>query len=78
MNDPTRGIDVGAKVEIYKAMEALCKQGISIIMVSSELPETIGITDRMMIFADGNIVGEVNRSDYKQEDILHICCGGIN
>jgi len=78
MNDPTRGIDVGAKVEIYKVMEALCKQGISIIMVSSELPETIGITDRMMIFADGNIVGEVNRSDYKQEDILHICCGGNN
>ncbi|MDX1358626.1 MAG: sugar ABC transporter ATP-binding protein, partial [Clostridia bacterium] len=75
MNDPTRGIDVGAKVEIYKVMEELCKQGISIIMVSSELPETIGITDRMMIFADGMIVGEANRSDYKQEEILHICCG---
>lgn len=75
MNDPTRGIDVGAKVEIYKVMEELCKQGISIIMVSSELPETIGITDRMMIFSDGYIVGELNRSDYKQSDILHICCG---
>jgi ABC-type sugar transport system ATPase subunit len=75
MNDPTRGIDVGAKVEIYKVMEELCKQGISIIMVSSELPETIGITDRMIIFSDGNIVGELNRSDYKQGDILHMCCG---
>ncbi|MBN1624136.1 MAG: sugar ABC transporter ATP-binding protein [Clostridia bacterium] len=75
MNDPTRGIDVGAKVEIYKVMEALCKQGISIIMVSSELPETIGITDRMIIFSDGYIVGELNRSDYKQSDILHMCCG---
>lgn len=76
MNDPTRGIDVGAKVEIYKVMEELCKEGISIIMVSSELPETMGITDRMMIFADGRIVGEVNRSEYNQKDILQLAVGG--
>ena len=76
MNDPTRGIDVGAKVEIYKVMEELCQEGISIIMVSSELPETMGITDRMMIFADGRIVGEVSRSDYNQKDILHLAVGG--
>jgi ABC-type sugar transport system ATPase subunit len=76
MNDPTRGIDVGAKVEIYKVMEELCKEGISIIMVSSELPETMGITDRMMIFTDGRIVGEVCRSEYKQKDILHLAVGG--
>ena len=55
MNEPTRGIDVGAKVEIYKVMEELCKEGISIIMVSSELPETMGITDRMIVFADGKV-----------------------
>jgi len=76
MNDPTRGIDVGAKVEIYKVMEELCKEGISIIMVSSELPETMGITDRMMVFADGRIVGEVNRNEYNQKDILHLAVGG--
>ena len=76
MNDPTRGIDVGAKVEIYKVMEELCKAGISIIMVSSELPETMGITDRMVIFADGKIVGEADRSDYNQKDILHLAVGG--
>ncbi len=76
MNDPTRGIDVGAKVEIYKVMEELCKQGISVIMVSSELPETMGITDRMMIFADGRIVGEVSREEYNQKDILHLAVGG--
>jgi len=76
MNDPTRGIDVGAKVEIYKVMEELCKEGISIIMVSSELPETMGITDRMMVFADGRIVGEVDRQDYNQNDILHMAVGG--
>jgi ABC-type sugar transport system ATPase subunit len=78
MNDPTRGIDVGAKVEIYKVMEELCKAGISIIMVSSELPETMGITDRMMIFTDGRIVGEVSRSEYNQKDILQLAVGGNN
>ena len=57
-------------------MEELCKEGISIIMVSSELPETMGITDRMMIFADGRIVGEVSRCDYVQKDILHLAVGG--
>jgi ABC-type sugar transport system ATPase subunit len=76
MNDPTRGIDVGAKVEIYKVMEELCREGISIIMVSSELPEVMGITDRMMVFADGNVVGEFKRSDYDQNKILHMAVKG--
>ncbi|MCK5249151.1 MAG: sugar ABC transporter ATP-binding protein [Spirochaetaceae bacterium] len=76
MNDPTRGVDVGAKVEIYKVMEELCREGVSIIMVSSELPETMGITDRMIIFADGGVVGEVQRKDYDQESILHMAVGG--
>jgi len=76
MNDPTRGIDVGAKVEIYKVMEELCKEGIAIIMVSSELPETMGITDRMMVFADGQVVGEFNRNEYDQNSILQAAVGG--
>ena len=72
MNDPTRGVDVGAKVEIYKIMEEYCRLGISFIMLSSELPEVMGITDRMLVFADGKIVGEVERKDYEQEKILHM------
>lgn len=72
MNDPTRGIDVGAKVEIYKVMEELCKEGISIIMVSAELPEVMGITDRMIVFTDGKVVGEFKRSEYDQNTILHM------
>jgi len=72
MNDPTRGIDVGAKVEIYKVMEELCREGISIIMVSAELPEVMGITDRMLVFTDGKIVGEFERSEYDQNKILHM------
>ncbi|MDC7126911.1 MAG: ATP-binding cassette domain-containing protein, partial [Spirochaetales bacterium] len=76
MNDPTRGIDVGAKVEIYKVMESLCKDGVSIIMVSSELPETIGISDRMVILSDGKIVGERKRKDYDQNEILQMAVKG--
>ena len=72
MNDPTRGIDVGAKVEIYTVMEELCKQGISIIMVSAELPEVMGITDRILVFTDGMIAGEFERSGYDQNEILHL------
>jgi ABC-type sugar transport system ATPase subunit len=78
VNDPTRGIDVGAKVEIYKVMEELCKAGISIIMVSSELPETMGITDRMIIFTDGRVVAEIDRKDYCQKDLLYLACGSLN
>lgn len=76
MNDPTRGIDVGAKVEIYKVMEELCKEGFSIIMVSSELPEIMGISDRMLVFADGRVVREFHRNEYDQNSILHAAVGG--
>jgi ABC-type sugar transport system ATPase subunit len=76
MNDPTRGVDVGAKVEIYKIMEDLCRRGISIIMVTAELLEVIGITDRMLIFANGKVEGEFKRKDYDQKLILHMAVKG--
>ncbi|HET6488055.1 MAG TPA: sugar ABC transporter ATP-binding protein [Spirochaetia bacterium] len=76
MNDPTRGVDVGAKVEIYKIMEELCRGGISIIMVTAELPEAIGITDRMLVLANGRVVGEYRRSEYDQGTILHLAVKG--
>ena len=76
MNDPTRGVDVGAKVEIYKIMEELCRRGISIIMVTAELLEVIGITDRLLVFANGKIAGEFARKDYDQKAILHMAVKG--
>ncbi len=76
MNDPTRGVDVGAKVEIYKLMEQLCAGGISIIMVTAELLEAIGITDRMIVLAQGAIVGEYRRAEYDQNTILHTAVKG--
>lgn len=76
VNEPTRGIDVGAKVEIYKLLEELCAQGIAVIMISSELPETVGIADRILIFKEGEIRGEFDRRDFTQKQILQIAVGG--
>ena len=62
LDEPTRGIDVGAKSEIYKLMTQLAEEGKSIIMISSELPELLGMSDRMLIFKDGKISAELYRS----------------
>ncbi|MCI6467495.1 MAG: sugar ABC transporter ATP-binding protein [Faecalicatena sp.] len=71
-DEPTRGIDIGVKQEIYQIMKDLAKQGISIIMISSEMPELIGISDRIIIMRHGKIAGEVNSEDCTQEQILDI------
>ncbi len=70
MDEPTRGIDVGAKYEIYKIMVDLAKQGIAIIMISSELPEIISMSDRVLVLAGGKIQGEVSGPDCTQESIM--------
>lgn len=70
LDEPTRGIDVGAKSEIYKLMSNLAQQGKAIIMVSSELPEILGMSDRIIVMHEGRITGEFNRGDATQEKIL--------
>jgi inositol transport system ATP-binding protein len=70
LDEPTRGIDVGAKFEIYKLMRNLVKEGKSIIMVSSELPELIGMCDRIYVMAGGRITGEIERAEFSQEKIM--------
>lgn len=70
LDEPTRGIDVGAKVEIYKLMTGIVKEGKSIIMVSSELPELIGMCDRIYIMSEGRITGELRRAEFSQERIM--------
>ena len=71
-DEPTRGIDVGAKQEIYELMVQLVKQGKSIIMVSSEMPELIGMSDRIIVMGSRTIQGELRRGEYTQERILDI------
>ena len=70
LNEPTRGIDVGAKAEIYKLMNDLCRQGIGIIMVSSDLPEVMGMADRILIIHDGQIKANMEKSEFTQDKIL--------
>ena len=70
LDEPTRGIDVGAKAEIYQLINNLAKQGMAIIVVSSELPEVIGISDRIVIFCEGELTGEYAQEEATQEKLL--------
>lgn len=76
LDEPTRGIDVGAKSEIYKLMGELAKTGMAIIMVSSELPEILGMSDRILVMSEGKLMGELDRKDATQENIMHYATGG--
>ena len=75
LDEPTRGIDVGAKAEIYGIINELAKQGLAVILISSEMPEVMNMSDRMMLMSDGRITGELNREDFSQELILKHAIG---
>ena len=75
MDEPTRGIDVGAKAEIYKIMDQLAKSGKSIIMISSEMPELLGMSDRVYVVHDGEVKGEFKRDECTQESLLECAIG---
>jgi ribose transport system ATP-binding protein len=74
-DEPTRGIDVGAKIEIYGLMDKLATEGKSILMISSELPELIGMSDRIYIIREGKIVGEFERDKFSADDIAALMLG---
>ncbi len=69
-DEPTKGIDIGAKVEIYQLIEELVDQGKSVILVSSELPEVMGLSDRISVMKDGRIVSNISRESYDEQTIL--------
>ena len=72
LDEPTRGIDVGAKYEIYSIMSDLAAQGKSIIMISSEMPELLGMTDRIMVMSEGRLAGVVKTAEASEEDIMRL------
>ncbi|MEC0184173.1 sugar ABC transporter ATP-binding protein [Paenibacillus peoriae] len=76
LDEPTRGVDVGAKREIYQLMNELTEKGVAIIMVSSELPEVIGMSDRILVVHEGRIAGEVAGHEATQERIMTYATGG--
>jgi inositol transport system ATP-binding protein len=75
LDEPTRGIDVGAKSEIYRLMTEFVRSGKAIIMISSELPEVLGMSDRIMVMHEGDKVGELSRGEATQEKILQMATG---
>lgn len=75
LDEPTRGIDVGAKREIYRLMEKLAGEGIAILFVSSEMEEILGMADRALVMHEGAIAGELNRSELCEETIMQLATG---
>ena len=70
MDEPTKGVDVGAKAEIYKLMGELVTSGISIVMVSSDMPELVSISDRVIVISNGKITGEFSKDEISEENIM--------
>jgi ribose transport system ATP-binding protein len=77
-DEPTRGIDVKAKYELYELMYRLVQEGIGVILISSELPELIGICDRILVMHEGKITGELSKAEFSQEKIMEYATGGAN
>ncbi|WP_157455905.1 sugar ABC transporter ATP-binding protein [Carnobacterium maltaromaticum] len=76
LDEPTRGVDVGAKREIYQLMNELAERGVAIVMVSSDLPEVLGVSDRILVVHEGKIAGELSRTAATQEKIMNLATGG--
>jgi len=76
LDDPTRGIDVGTKAEIYALIDQLAEKGVGIIMISSELNEILGISDRILVMREGHIVGDFSRQEANQNAIMHCAASG--
>lgn len=77
LDEPTRGIDIGAKSEIYKLMGEFVEKGNSIIMISSEMPEAMGMSDRILVLSSGRLSGELSREEFVQEDIMKMAVSYI-
>lgn len=75
LDEPTRGIDVGAKAEIYRLISVLASEGMAVIMISSELPEVLGMSDRVMVMHEGELMGTLDRADATQERVMHLASG---
>lgn len=75
LDEPTRGVDVGAKSEIYRMMNQMAQQGVAILMISSELPEIVGMSDRVYVMREGALAGELAGSDISQENIMTLATG---
>lgn len=74
-DEPTRGIDVGAKHEIYELMVELCREDKAILMISSDMPELLGMADRILVMREGRLMGEFSRAEATEEKLLSLAAG---
>ena len=76
VDEPTRGIDIGAKQEIYQLMEQLAADGVAILFVSSEMEELLGMADRVLVMHEGRMAGELTGSGLNEESVMRLATGG--
>src|SRR5262249_36187429 len=75
-DEPTRGVDVGAKSEIYALLDQLAADGVGILLISSDLEEILGMSDRVLVLHEGRVAGELSRGELSEEAIMHLATGG--
>jgi rhamnose transport system ATP-binding protein len=75
IDEPTRGIDVGTKAEVHRLMSELAERGIGILMISSELPEVLGMADRILVMHEGRLAGELARAEASEEAVVRLATG---
>jgi ABC-type sugar transport system ATPase subunit len=78
LDEPTRGIDVGAKAEVHRIIADLADEGVGILMISSELPEVLGMSDRILVMREGHLTGEFSRAEATQEKIMAAATKAVN
>ena len=76
LDEPTRGVDIGAKKEIYNVINDMAAKGVAIILVSSELPEVLGMSDRIMVVCEGRVAGILDSKDADQAKVMTLATGG--
>jgi ribose transport system ATP-binding protein len=77
LDEPTRGVDVGARSEIYGLMDQLAGEGVAVLMISSDLEEVLGMSDRVLVLHEGRLAGELARAELSEEAVMHLATGGI-
>jgi ribose transport system ATP-binding protein len=76
LDEPTRGVDVGARSEIYALMDELAGEGVAVLMISSDLEEVLGMSDRVLVLCRGRLAGELSRAELSEEAVMHLATGG--
>jgi ribose transport system ATP-binding protein len=77
LDEPTRGVDVGAKQELYKLINKMAEQGMAICLISTEMEELLGLADRLVVMCEGTMTGVIERKDFSQEKVLTLASGNM-